>query len=134
VNEKYKNTGSFRSEETNSILDRFLKLPLENLETRIKDLEKEISRRESMKAWIIDDLEHERRKLEDKMCELDFNRFNGNFLSRRTVLESNMLQIEKAKQQEEVACFRDIQKLKQELRFAREELKREREKSRLIIE
>ena len=45
-----------------------------------------------------------------------------------------MLNIEKTKQQEEVSCFRDLQRLRQELRFAKEELKREREKSKLILE
>jgi len=134
VNEKYKNVVENPELQEDNILDRFLKLPLENLETRIQEIEKEVNERTMIKKRILEDLEHERKRFEEKNNELNFNKFNGNFLSRRTTLEIQMLNIEKAKQQEEVSCFRDLQRLRQELRFAKEELKREREKSKLILE
>ena len=134
VNEKYKDVVENIDFQEDKTLDRLLKLPLENLETRIKEIEKEVKERIEIKERILVDLEHERKRFEEKRNEINFNKFNGNFLSRRTVLEIQMLNIEKAKQQEKVSCFRDLQKLKQELRFAKEELKREREKSKLILE
>jgi len=134
VNKKYKNIVENAELQEDNILNRFLKLPLENLETRIQEIEKEVNERTMIKKRILADLEHQRRRFETKHNELNFNKFNENFLSRRTTLEIQMLNIEKAKQQEEVSCFRDLQKLRQELRFAKEELKREKEKSKLVLE
>lgn len=134
VNEKYKNVVENLDFKEDKTLDRLLRIPLENLETRIQEIEKEVKERIMIKERILADLEHERKRFETKNNELNFNKFNGNFLSRRTTLEIQMLNIEKAKQQEEVSCFRDLQRLRQELRFAKEELKREREKSKLILE
>jgi hypothetical protein len=134
VNEKYKNVVENIELKENNILDRFLKLPLENLEIRIKEIEKEVNERIMIKKRIHADLEHERKRFEEKNNELNFNKFSGNFLSRRTTLESQMLNIKKAKQQEEVSCFGDLQRLRQELRFAKEELKKEKEKSKLLLE
>jgi len=134
VNEKYKNVVENLELQEDKILDRFLKLPLENLETRIREIEKEVNERIMIKQRILANLEHERKRLEEKNNELEFNKFNGNFLSRRTTLEIQMLNIEKAKEQEEVSCFGDLQRLRQELRFAKEELKREKEKSKLLLE
>lgn len=134
VNEKYTNVVENLDFKEDKTLDRLLRIPLENLETRIQEIEKEVNERIMIKERILADLEHERKRFEEKNNELNFNKFNGNFLSRRTTLEIQMLNIEKAKQQEKVSCFRDLQRLRQELRFAKEELKREREKSKLILE
>lgn len=134
VNEKYKNVVENLDFNEDKTLDRLLRIPLENLETRIQEIEKEVNERVKIKQRILADLEHERKRFETKNNELNFIKFNSHFLSRRTTLEIQMLNIEKAKQQEEVSCFRDLQRLRQELRFAKEELKREREKSKLILE
>ncbi len=134
MDEKYESIVGNLDLEEDTILDRLLKIPSENLETRIKEIEKEVQERNKIKERILEDLEHERKRFEEKNNELNFNKFNGNSLSRRTALEIQMLNIEKTKQQEEVSCFNDLQRLRQELRFAKEELKREREKSKLILE
>lgn len=134
VDNKYENIVENLDLEEDKTLDRLLKIPSENLETRIKEIEKEVQERNKIKEKNLAALEHERRRFEDKNNELNFNKFNNTFLSRKTALEIQMLNIEQAKQKEEVSCFNDLQRLKQELRFAKEELKKEREKSKLILE
>lgn len=134
VDNKYENIVENLDLEEDKTLDRLLKIPSENLETRIKEIEKEVQERKKIKEKNLAALEHERRRFEDKNNELNFNKFNNTFLSRKTALEIQMLNIEQAKQKEEVSCFNDLQRLKQELRFAKEELKKEREKSKLILE
>lgn len=134
VDNKYENIVENLDIGEDKTLSRLLRIPVENLETRIKEIEKEIKERIRIKERNIADLEHERRRFEKKTNELNFNKFNSHFQSRRTTLEIQMLGIEKAKQEEAVSCFRDLQSLRQELRTAKEEVKREREKSKLILE
>ena len=134
VNGEYKKVVKNLDTGEDKTLNRLLRIPVENLETRIKEIEKEIKERIRIKERNLADLEHERKRFEKKNNELNFNKFHSHFLSRRTTLEIQMLGIEKAKQQEIVSCFRDLQRLRQELRKAKEDVKREREKSKLILE
>ena len=117
----------------NNDLTRLLMIPIENLEQRIKEIEDEIFERLRIRETIFRELEHQRKKLEGKVNQLEYDRFNPTFISRKTTLESQMLSVEQGKLHEQVACFRDIVILREKLRFAKEELKKQREKSKLLL-
>lgn len=121
----------------NNFLDKLLKIPLENLGERIKELEDEIRERIDLKARIIADLEQEEINLQNKIYKLPDFKYalepDSIFISRKTTLELQMLNAERIKMQEEVACFRDLVILKEKLRFAKEELKKQKCKSDLLL-
>lgn len=116
-----------------SDLQRLLVIPIENLEQRIRDLKSEIIERREIKEALLRELEHQRRGLEDAVNQLEFDKFNPVFLSRKTTLQSQMLNVEQNKFHEEISCFRDVIMLKEKLRFAEEELRKQREKSKLLL-
>lgn len=116
-----------------SDLQRLLVIPIENLEHRIQELESEIKERREIKKALISELEHQRRGLEDAINQLEFDKFNPIFLSRKTTLQSQMLNVEQNKFHEEISCFRDVIMLKEKLRFAEEELRKQKEKSKLLL-
>lgn len=125
-------SNSINNDNNNHSIEKLLKLPVENLVERIKEIENDIIERFQIRTRIFSDLEHERRKLEDMINQLEYNRFNPAFLSRKTGLESQMLSVEQGKLHEHVACFRDVVMLKEKLRFAKEELKKQKEKFNLL--
>lgn len=120
----------------NNFLDKLLKIPLENLEERIKELEDETKERLKLKAKIIADLGQEEINLQNKIYRLPNFKYalepDSIFISRKTTLELQILSAERLKMQEEVACFRDVVILKEKLRFAKEELKKQKGKSNLL--
>lgn len=115
-------------------LQRLLTIPIENLEQRIKELEEDISERRQIKKALLFELEHQRAGLEEAINQLEFDRFNPSFMSRKTTLQSQMLGVEQSKFHEEISCFRDVVMLKEKLRFAEEELKKQKEKSKLLLD
>ena len=117
----------------NDDLQRLLIIPIENLEQRIKELEGEILERRQIKEALLSELEHQRVSLEDAISQLEFDKFNPVFISRKTTLQSQMLSVEQSKLHEEISCFRDVVTLKEKLRFAQEELKKQKEKSKLLL-
>lgn len=117
----------------NNDLTRLLMIPIENLEQRIKEIEEEIVERLGIRETILQELEHQRKGIENAINQLEFDRFNPVFVSRKTALESQMLSVEQSKLHEQVACFRDIVILNEKLRFAKEELKKQKEKSKLLL-
>lgn len=123
----------FNSINNNDNLNRLLTIPIENLEQRIKEIETEIIERLQIKETILAELEHQRKKLEGEINRLRYNSYNPAFVSRQIALESQMLNIEQGKLHEQVACFRDIVILKEKLRFAKEELKKQKERAKLLL-
>ena len=117
----------------NNDLTRLLMIPIENLEQRIKEIEEEIIERLRIRETIFRELEHQRKKLEAKINKLEYARYNPASLSSKTSLESQTLSVEQGNLHEQVSCFRDIVILREKLRFAKEELKKQREKSKLLI-
>ena len=114
-------------------LQRLLTIPIENLEQRIKELESEIDERREIKKSLIFELEHQRVGLEDAVNQLEFDKFNPSFMSRKTTFQLQMLNVEQSKFHEEISCFRDVIMLKEKLRFAQEELRKQKEKSKLLL-
>ncbi|MFA5032761.1 MAG: hypothetical protein WC614_07060 [bacterium] len=121
------------SDNDDDDLQRLLLVPIENLEQRIKELESEIDERQKIKKGLISELEHQRVGLEDAVNQLEFDKFNPSFMSRRTTFQLQMLNVEQSKFHEEISCFRDVIILKEKLRFAQEELRKQKEKSKLLL-
>lgn len=117
----------------NDDLEKLLAIPIENLEKRVKEIEDEITERRRIKEALLRELEHQRVGLEDAINQLEFDRFNPIFMSRKTALQSQILGVEQSKFHEEISCFRDVVTLKEKLRFAQEELKKQKEKSKLLL-
>lgn len=127
-------SGSKDGSSDDNDLQRLLTIPIENLEQRIKELESEIDERRKIKKALLFELEHQRESLEDEINQLEFDKFNPSFMSRKTTLQSQMLNVEQSKFHEEISCFRDVVMLKEKLRFAEEELKKQKEKSKLLLD
>lgn len=126
-------SASINGNGNNNDLTKLLMIPIENLEQRIKEIEEEISERLQIKEALLTELEHQREELEAKINELEFDRFNPVFISRKTALESQMLNVEQGKLHEQISCFRDVGMLKEKLRFARDELRKQKEKSKILL-
>jgi hypothetical protein len=116
------------------VLDRLLRIPVENLENRIKELESEITERELIREKILKNMNNETSKLQEKAEQSQYPIFKELTLKSRIALENQMINLEKRKAQTIEACFQDIMKLKKELRKTKEKLKHEKEKQRLILE
>ncbi len=116
------------------IIGEILKIPVETLEERIKEIENEIKERERIRNEIIEEIEHEKRKLEEKIRKLYYFEFMNPALAHtRAMFEMEILQLEKAKQREITEAFRDLLIIKKELRDLKEKLKKEKKKLKLIF-
>jgi len=125
--------GNKDGDSDDSDLQRLLTIPIENLEQRIRELESEIAERREIKKSLISELEHQRVGLEDAVNQLEFDKFNPSFMSRKTTFQLQMLNVEQGKFHEEISCFRDVVMLREKLRFAQEELRKQKEKSKLLL-
>ena len=125
------------NDSNDDALDELLKIPLENLEGRIKELEDEIIKRKELRAKIIAGLEQQELDLQNKIYRLPNFKYaletKSNLISKKTTLELQILNAERIKMQEEVACFRDLVMLKEKLRFSKEELKKQKWKLYLFL-
>jgi len=124
----------YPTNDKEDILDRLLKIPVENLENKIQELEAEITERELIREKILKNMNHETSKLQEKMDQFKYPIFQEMTLKSRIALENQTIDLEKTKAQTLETCFKDIMKLKKELRETKEKLKQEKGKQSLILE
>jgi hypothetical protein len=88
---------------------------LDNIETRIAE-------RKRLEYRNINDLEHQRQKLEQTLNIFYNLGYSQNSLSMRSKLETEMVRLEIKKGEEGITAFRDVQELETEKRKILEEL------------
>ncbi|MBN4081457.1 hypothetical protein JYT44_03740 [Caldithrix abyssi] len=120
-----------KDELQNEIIDALLKLPVKNLLNRIHDLEKQVETRLELHLDLLCLLETQQMFFKEKSKLLHYSILPTG-LSVKTNLELEVGKIEIQKGNELVGCFRDVLKLKDQIRSAREELNKEYLKSRLL--
>ena len=118
--------------EDNDIIEDILRLPKNNLEARIKQLERDIKSRLELKDNVLTNLENNQIKLEDQLWRFRYiSPFTDAFLANRD-LQSQLQRLNSLKINEQVSCFQDIQKLREKLQFTREELETAKKKFKLV--
>lgn len=60
------------NDQEEDVLDRLLKIPVENLENRINELEAEITERELIREKILKNMNHETSKLQEKADQFKY--------------------------------------------------------------
>jgi hypothetical protein len=114
------------------LLDRILAVPLWNLESRVKELEKEVTARLELSDKLHRRLQQERMRLQSKL-PIDVQ-YSSIVDPRKTAIERGLLDVEINRIQEYISCFRDLLKIKHDLREAREKLRKERMRFSLLSE
>lgn len=119
--------------EVDEIVDTLLRLPVKNLEDRIKQIETEVAMRRVLLNGALSSLGTHQLRLKEKLRQVHYrSAINGSALARKTTLEQEMARTEFRKIDEWLAYFKDVIKLNDDLQQAREELTLEREKRRLV--
>jgi hypothetical protein len=114
------------------LLDRILAVPLWNLESRVKELEKEVTARLELSDKLHRRLQQERMRLQSKL-PIDVQ-YSTRADPRKTAIERGLLDVEINRIHEYISCFRDLLKIKHDLREAREQLRKERMRFSLLSE
>jgi len=119
-------------ENVDEIISKIVGLPSENLEERIKELETELGIRRNLLNNALSILGTHQLRLDEKIRQLRYATIQGLDVSRKAVLEKEKLKTEMRKLDEWNLYFRDVSKLREKLREAKEELTIEKEKKRLV--
>jgi len=120
------------TENVDEIISKIVGLPSENLEERIKELETELGIRRNLLNNALSILGTHQLRLDEKIRQLKYATIQGLDVSRKAVLEKEKLKTEMRKLDEWNLYFRDVSKLREKLREAKEELTIEKEKKRLV--
>jgi len=114
------------------ILETFLKLPKKNLETRIKQLEKEIKTRQALSNEALSKLGTHQLQIKDKLWRLRYtSMLNEGFIVNRDFIKQ-LANLEEQRIKEMINCFKDMLSLREKLQETREELELDRQKLKLI--
>lgn len=105
-----------------------LEIPVTNLEKRIEELKKDIMERVRLRDTVVNDLEWERKKMDE---ELD--QFRGYLVSHNEIpFKMKKTELQHSISMEKVNCFRDLIMLREKLRYAIEKYNIEKNKKRLV--
>ena len=118
--------------ETPDQVEALLGLPARNLESRIKQLETEISQRHQISQKTLSELGTQKLRLDDQLFRLRYLATAGDPLVLERTLGWQKLQLDQSIGNEVVMCFGDIGRLKERLQEAREELAVEDQKRALL--
>lgn len=124
-----------RPEEGSETLDQveaLLGMPARNLESRIKQLECEISQRHQLSQDTLSELGTQHLRLDDQLFRLRYSAFPGDPLVLDRTLGQQRLRLDESIQNERTGCFRDIIRLKEQVQEAREELAVEKQKLAML--
>lgn len=126
-----KNRPGERSEPPDQI-EVLLGLPAKNLESRIKQFEAEIKQRYQLSWDVLSEFGTQKLRLNDRLSSLRYAATPSDpFVLDRT-LGQQRLRLDESIQNERIASFRDVIRLKEQLQEAREELAFEKEKHALL--
>jgi len=126
-----KNRPGERSETPDQV-EALLGLPARNLESRIKQLEAEIKQRRQISQDTLSVLGTQKLRLDDRLFRLRYLATPSDPLMLERTLGWQNLQLDQSIGNEAMVCFRDIDRLKERLQEAREELAFEKQKLALL--
>ena len=107
-------------------------LPISNLEDRIRSLEQEINCRNNIKDDVLTILNTNRIRLKEELWHLRYIPVFNPAFNHISHLKREIALLETGRINEWLACFRDISRLNERLQQAKEELKQEKGRRRLI--
>lgn len=119
--------------EEDAVIDDLLRLPASNLESRVKQFESEIRKRQALSDSALSELGTLQLRAENRAWQFRYASPFDNSFSAMLDFRRQILNLESAKINEMTACFRDISGLKEKLQEAREELESARQKLRLVM-
>lgn len=115
--------------EYDELIDGLLDLPVNNLESRIQELEKELKIRKVILNEALSSLGTHQLRLEDK---INRQKYMLGLEANKTNLLKEIARTEIRKADELISYFRDVFQLKERLQAAKEELAKERKKQKLV--
>ena len=119
-------------EESDAVVNALLKLPVKNLESRIKEIVSELKQRQRISDERLSGLGTHRLQVLDQLHRLRYLDLLGVGVRPSTLALRDLLQIEQGIAEELTACFRDALGLKEKLQDARESLETSKQKLKLI--
>ena len=127
-------TDKYRGAEDGStgFAEKLLRLPARNLESRIKDLEAAVRERQQISWDALSALGTEKLRVNDQLHRMRYAITVGGVSQGEAAMKRNQLDLDQTVLQELVGCFNDVQRLKEELRKAREDLTFEQQKLNLF--
>ena len=121
-----------QEKEGNDIIDTLFRLPVKNLESRIKHIEREINSRQKISDKTLSALFTHQTRLKGQLKRLKYlSALSESFIVTRDFTRQ-VVHLEEAATNEITSCFRDISSLSEKLQEAREELALEQQKLRLM--
>ena len=117
-------------ENIDDVVDTIIKLPIKNLEERIRNIKEDIKARETIFDSSL--LVLGKREIEVKSHLWKMRYSLGNELNRKLSLENELTKIRSAKISNAISHFHDSLRLKEKLQLALEQLAMEREKGKLV--
>ncbi|MEW5859034.1 MAG: hypothetical protein AB1861_16885 [Cyanobacteriota bacterium] len=121
-----------RQKGEKDLVETLLRLPKRNLESRIKELQKEIQERKKLRDESLSRLLTSQSRLKSLQTRAAYMGSMSESLKRQVDLLSNLGTLDRDISHEETGAFRDLSKLKAELQLAHEELAMEKEKLALL--
>ena len=121
-----------RNQEEDDIVEALLRLPTKNLETRIKELEKEVQTRQKLSQEALLVMGTRQLNLEERVWHLRYAMLESAGSRTRDELNKQIQNLEAWKLNEMIACFRDLSGLRERLQQSREELEKARQKLKLV--
>ena len=118
-------------ENIDEIVETIIKLPVQNLEERIKSIKTEINVRQEILDSSISSLRSRELELEEHIRRMKY--CLGSEMNRKFILENELTKIKIMKINDSISHFRDVSKLKEKLQSAKEELVIEAEKRKLAF-
>ena len=121
------------TKEEDDTIEALLKLPAKNLESRVKQFESEVRKRQRLNDEALSSLGTLQLQSENRVWQLRYaSPFEKSF-SALLDFKKQILNLESSKINEMTACFRDISDLKEKLQEAREEFESARQKLKLVM-
>lgn len=127
-----KDHGARKEAEKDELVDTLLGLPVKNLRQRVRELEEKLDERLELNHDRMARLGTQQLKFEDKVWQHRYNGASGKGDATIQRFEVEIAKLENQKHDEMLACFRDISRLQEQLREAKEELEREKLKMRFV--
>ena len=124
--------GNKLDREFDDVVAALLRLPVSNLEDRIKYLEYEIACRQVLRDNNLSIIGTNQIRLKDEAWHLRYITVFNPAFNHISHLKREIALLEASRINERLGCFRDISNLNERLQQAKEELNIEKEKRRLI--
>lgn len=119
-------------EEEDDIIEALLRLPARNLESRIRELIKEIGTRQQLRDRALSTFGTHRLQLKERIKHLYYSDALSTSSNMQRHCEMQILRLEELIMNEMIACFKDVLQLKEKLLEAREELAMDQAKLTLM--